>query len=87
METRIEHDASGLLVPPRQPRALADAIGSLLGNEGLRQRLATAGQMRVRRLFTLDRYCRDFEAVARAVVVVRRQRWPASRDANSGPGR
>jgi glycosyltransferase involved in cell wall biosynthesis len=82
----IEHGESGLLVQPRQPRALADAIGSLLADSVLRQRLANAGQARVRRLFTIERYCRDFESVVR-VIVARRQRWPASRAANSGPGR
>jgi polysaccharide biosynthesis protein PelF len=44
----------GVLVPPRNPRAVADACVELLRDPGRRARLASEGRQRVRRLFTLD---------------------------------
>jgi glycosyltransferase involved in cell wall biosynthesis len=43
---------TGLLVPPDDPGALAGAIGRLLDDPGLRQRLGSAGRERVVRRFT-----------------------------------
>lgn len=48
----VEDGVSGLLVPPAEPAALANAIGRLLGDATLRGRLATAGVERARRMFT-----------------------------------
>jgi len=44
----------GVLVPPRNPRAVADACVALLRDPSRRARLASDGRRRVRRLFTLD---------------------------------
>ena len=44
----------GVLVPPRNPRAVADACVELLRDPVRRQSLATQGRTRVRQLFTLD---------------------------------
>jgi glycosyltransferase involved in cell wall biosynthesis len=51
----IEDDVNGLLVPPRDAAALADAIVRLLHDAGLRARLAAAGLARVRREFSAAR--------------------------------
>jgi glycosyltransferase involved in cell wall biosynthesis len=42
----IEHEKSGLLVPPDDPRQLADAVKLVLGDVSLRERLARAGYER-----------------------------------------
>ncbi len=42
-------DGCGLLVPPREPAALADAIASLAGSTQFRARLGAAGQARAAR--------------------------------------
>lgn len=51
----IEDRVSGLLVPPRDPEALADRILELLKDPSLAQKLARAGQDRVRTYFNFDR--------------------------------
>lgn len=51
----IEHNVTGLLVPPCEPAALSKAILALLNNEDLRHRLARAGRERVVRYFSFDR--------------------------------
>ncbi len=43
---------TGLLVPPRQPQALAAALASLLGDAPRRQRMGAAGRKRVEELFS-----------------------------------
>jgi glycosyltransferase involved in cell wall biosynthesis len=45
---------TGLLVPPRDPRALADAIRRLLSDPGIREHMGAAGQRRVADHFTAD---------------------------------
>ncbi len=45
---------AGSLVPPADPRALADAVQELVEDPGLRQRLVRAGRERVSRSFAID---------------------------------
>ena len=40
----VAHDRNGLLVPPREPAAIAAAIARVIDNPGLGQRLADAGK-------------------------------------------
>jgi len=51
----VEDDVTGLLVPPGDESALAEAIASLLGDRERRARLAAAGRQRVEADFDLDR--------------------------------
>lgn len=51
----VEHGTTGLLVPPSDPEALADAIESLLDDPDRRATMAAAARDRVERLFTIDR--------------------------------
>jgi glycosyltransferase involved in cell wall biosynthesis len=51
----VDDEVTGLLVPPRDPRALARAIVTLLSDPDLRLRLGQAGLQRVRRHFTVER--------------------------------
>ncbi len=50
----IEDGVSGLLVPPRNPRALADAITRVLSDAPLREKLIDGGRDCVRRLYDWD---------------------------------
>jgi glycosyltransferase involved in cell wall biosynthesis len=54
---------TGLLVPPRRPDAIAAAVASLLADPDRRVRMGQAGQRHAWARFTLERYCRDLEAV------------------------
>ena len=65
----ITHGREGLLVPPKNEDALADALATLLKDATLRQRLATAGTMNVQEY--------RWERVARRVMDC----YDASRDA------
>jgi glycosyltransferase involved in cell wall biosynthesis len=51
----VEDGVTGLIVPPRDPEALAAAITKLLVDEPLRARMGAAGLARVRERFTVDR--------------------------------
>jgi glycosyltransferase involved in cell wall biosynthesis len=50
----VVHEQSGLLVPPRDPVALASAIQRLRTDPGLARRLASAGRGRVEREFSSE---------------------------------
>jgi len=50
----LEGDA-GVLVPPRDPVALAEAIERLVGNPALRWQLGAAGRERVQEQFSLEK--------------------------------
>ena len=51
----IEADVTGTTVPPADPPALAAALARLMRDPALRDRLAAAGEARVRAHFTLER--------------------------------
>ncbi len=52
----IEHDLSGLVVPPADPVALARALERLLSSEELRQRLARGAAHRLQTRFAPERF-------------------------------
>jgi colanic acid/amylovoran biosynthesis glycosyltransferase len=51
----VEHDRTGLLVPERDPAALADALQALLADPARRLRLAHAAREHVEARFDTDR--------------------------------
>jgi glycosyltransferase involved in cell wall biosynthesis len=51
----VAHGETGLLVPPKDPDALAGAIQRVLGDSDLAARLARAGRTRVEQRFTTER--------------------------------
>jgi glycosyltransferase involved in cell wall biosynthesis len=55
----IEHGVTGLLVPPGDSSALAEAIIQLLEDENLRRSMGQAGRERVLRYFTWDKIAQD----------------------------
>ncbi|MGZ9156282.1 MAG: glycosyltransferase [Candidatus Binatia bacterium] len=59
---------TGLLVPPKDPHALANALRALLGNPELRARMGAAGQRRVANVFSVDQMVRKTVDVYRRVL-------------------
>jgi L-malate glycosyltransferase len=59
----VVNEETGLLVPPRDHERLAHAIGRLLTDRGLRDRLAQGGAARVRAEFSVDRMVEETLAV------------------------
>lgn len=57
----VEHGVSGLLVGPRDPQALADAILALAENSDARKQMAEAGRARASENFTLPTMVRRYE--------------------------
>lgn len=51
----IEDDEHGLLVPPRDAQALADAVCAVLENPWLAERLSAQARLRVENVFSLER--------------------------------
>jgi glycosyltransferase involved in cell wall biosynthesis len=50
----VRHEVDGLLADPRDPSAIAAAVGRLLDDPELACRLGQAGRARVRRDFSLE---------------------------------
>jgi glycosyltransferase involved in cell wall biosynthesis len=57
----VENEREGLLVPAGSPDALAEAIGRLLGDPPLRERLGKAALERVQREFNADAITQQYE--------------------------
>jgi len=54
---------TGLLVPPRDPQALAQAINALLGDPERRYKMGQAGRERVRQRFSVKRMVEETESL------------------------
>jgi glycosyltransferase involved in cell wall biosynthesis len=59
---------AGIVVAPRDPRAVARACVTLLADDELRSRMAKAARARVLELFTLDRSIAAYEQVYESVI-------------------
>jgi glycosyltransferase involved in cell wall biosynthesis len=63
----VTDGATGVLVPPKEPEALARAIVALLEDRETADRLASAGQRHARERFSLARYSAEFQTVLEGV--------------------
>jgi starch synthase len=59
----VQHGVTGLVVPRGDSAALAEAIGSLLGDPERSARMGRAGRERALRLFDWDRTAEQFERI------------------------
>jgi glycosyltransferase involved in cell wall biosynthesis len=64
----VEQGASGLLVPPDDPPALAEALARLAGNPALRRSLGKRARERVERRFDIAKNVRQFTRLCSASV-------------------
>ena len=74
----VEDGVTGILVPPGDAPALAEAIQTLMGDADLRRRMGQAGRERVLEKFSWPRAALETEAVYREVL--------GGRCRSSGPG-
>ncbi|MBI2526459.1 MAG: glycosyltransferase [Candidatus Rokubacteria bacterium] len=70
----VEEGVTGLLVPARDPRALAAAVGALLGDDARRGVMGAEGRARVARHFSADRMAAEVATLYREVL----RAFPAS---------
>ncbi|HET7498998.1 MAG TPA: glycosyltransferase family 4 protein [Candidatus Eisenbacteria bacterium] len=66
----VSHGTEGLLTPPRNPAALADALGGLIEDPERRARMGAAG-VRTAARFGWDRVARDLERIYASVLGAR----------------
>ena len=59
----IEDGETGILVPPRNPEALAQGILRLAKDASLRQRMGKAARERAQERFDISRTAREYEAL------------------------
>jgi glycosyltransferase involved in cell wall biosynthesis len=59
----VQHEQTGLLVPPDDDRAMAESLRRLLGDETLRVRFGRAGSERARSLYHVNVVMRALEAL------------------------
>lgn len=64
----VQDGVNGLLVPPRDPSALAHKLLRLLGHPDLRQKLAVSARRTVEQRFTIARMVREVEALYRRLL-------------------
>lgn len=59
----VGEDGAAILVPPRSPSALAEAIGRILSRETDREKMGRIGRERVERLFTWEKVAQRTEEI------------------------
>ena len=69
IEEAVQRDRTGLIVPPRDPAALAEALASLMGDEPRRRAMGAAGLAHAQANFTVEEMLDRMEAVFRKVVL------------------
>jgi glycosyltransferase involved in cell wall biosynthesis len=69
----------GLVVPPDNPAALAEALGKLLGDRDLAARLGESARTRAAEMFGMDRMVHELEGMLKSALDDRRREQGASR--------
>jgi glycosyltransferase involved in cell wall biosynthesis len=71
VEEVVEHAGQGLLVPPEDTPALADALLQLIADSGLRHRMSSAARRRIQESYTLDTMCESYLQLMRELMARR----------------
>ncbi|HEY1011086.1 MAG TPA: glycosyltransferase family 4 protein [Herpetosiphonaceae bacterium] len=74
VRTVVDDGADGLLAPPGDAAALADALGSLLSDPGRRQAMGERGRLKAEQRYSWPRIGERLEAIYREVAAGRRGR-------------
>jgi glycosyltransferase involved in cell wall biosynthesis len=73
----VRDGRTGIVVPPREPAALANAIGKILDDEALSRRLGSAGRERVVQHFSFEKMVSSLQSLYEEVA--RLSGWGAAR--------
>lgn len=68
IEEAVQRDLTGLIVPPRDARSLAGALGKLMRDAGLRRTMGEAGRAHAQAHFGIEAMLDGMEAVFRKVI-------------------
>jgi glycosyltransferase involved in cell wall biosynthesis len=79
LQDSVAHEESGLLVPPGDRAALADALRRLLTDEELRTRMGAAAAARQKSLFSPDTVLPQYEEAYELALARRQERSRATR--------
>jgi D-inositol-3-phosphate glycosyltransferase len=63
----VKDEVTGIVVPPRSPPALAEALNRLIANPALRAHMGAAGRARAVQLFAFEKMVERIEDVYRAI--------------------
>jgi glycosyltransferase involved in cell wall biosynthesis len=63
----VKDEVTGIVVPPRSPPALAEALNRLIANPALRTHMGAAGRARAVQLFAFEKMVERIEDVYRAI--------------------
>jgi len=69
MREAVTDGVEGFVVPVRSPEAIAEALGTLVRNPTLREKLGKAGREKVLKEFTLEQQTEQFLALYRSLMV------------------
>jgi glycosyltransferase involved in cell wall biosynthesis len=72
----VQHGATGLLVPPADPRALVDALGRLVADAALRARMGAAARARIEQTASFERYAARLSGILHAAAARGRRTDP-----------
>jgi glycosyltransferase involved in cell wall biosynthesis len=64
----VQDQVHGVFVPPRNPRALADALEQLHHDRASLQRMAVAGRQRIVERYSVDRLAAEFQQLYKSLV-------------------
>jgi glycosyltransferase involved in cell wall biosynthesis len=71
----IQHGETGLLVPPRDTRALSDAMAQVLDDGALAERLGSAAKRKAESVFTIEQSVRELRTLLQQKAGGPRRRW------------
>ena len=69
----VRHGENGILVPPDDPTALAEALEEMIADDSKRLAYGAAGRKRAMRFFTWDRTVKKLDAIYREILQERDQ--------------
>ena len=68
-----EHENTGLVVPPKNPNALRNAMNFMVYHPTIAQNMGQQAEQRFQKLFTADKMCAEYARIYREVIQARKE--------------